>query len=63
MTGEQTKRIFERFYRVTTVHETPGTGIGLAIAKEIVELHGGRIGLQSEPEEGSCFTVYLPISA
>jgi PAS domain S-box-containing protein len=63
MTGEQTKRIFERFYRVTTVHETPGTGIGLAIAKEIVELHGGRIGLQSEPEEGSCFTVYLPVSA
>ena len=63
MAGEQMERIFERFYRVTTAHETPGTGIGLGIAKEIVELHGGRIELQSESGKGSCFTVYLPVSA
>ena len=62
MTGEQIEQIFDRFYRVTSAHETSGAGIGLAVAKEIVKLHDGRIEVQSEPGQGSCFTVYLPVS-
>jgi signal transduction histidine kinase len=40
----------------------PGTGIGLTLAKEIVEAHGGRIFVESVPNKGSVFTVRLPLS-
>jgi two-component system sensor histidine kinase BaeS len=48
--------IFERFYRASE----GGLGIGLTIVKELVEAHGGRVGVQSEPGRGSTFTVALP---
>lgn len=56
------ERIFERFYRVDTVR-TPrdgGSGLGLSIAKSLVELHGGKIRLSSEIGSGSSFRVYFP---
>ncbi|GGG83692.1 sensor histidine kinase [Edaphobacter dinghuensis] len=56
------ERIFERFYRVDTVR-TPrdgGSGLGLSIAKSLVELHGGKIHLSSEVGSGSSFEVYFP---
>lgn len=52
--------IFDRFYQVDTTAASPGSGIGLALAKGIVELHHGQISVQSAVHYGSIFTVNLP---
>lgn len=59
---EDREKIFERFYRVSSDRSraTGGSGLGLAIAKAIALTHGGNIGLESQPERGSSFTVRLP---
>ncbi len=57
-------RIFDRFYRTPSARrKTAGTGLGLPIVKKIVELHGGRIEVESEEGVGSEFKVYFPIKA
>ena len=57
-------RIFERFKRGSNVSEAvPGSGIGLAGVKQIVEQHGGSIEVESREGEGSTFTVRLPLSS
>jgi signal transduction histidine kinase/ligand-binding sensor domain-containing protein/DNA-binding response OmpR family regulator len=54
-------RVFERFYRDVSEHSgRPGTGIGLALVAELVELLEGRVNLQSQPGSGSIFVVKLP---
>jgi len=60
---EELKKIFEKFYRVSTVRtkETPGSGLGLTLAKHIVEAHGGTIEVISEVGKGSRFTIRLPL--
>jgi signal transduction histidine kinase len=55
-------RIFERFYQVDKSRaRSGGVGLGLAISKEIIQAHGGRIGVGSAPNGGAVFTVWLPI--
>jgi two-component system, OmpR family, phosphate regulon sensor histidine kinase PhoR len=55
--------IFNKFYRASNIRDRhDGTGLGLSIVKSIVENHGGRIWVDSRPEEGTTFTVILPRS-
>jgi signal transduction histidine kinase len=62
--GEDLPNIFERFYRVDKSRNraTGGHGLGLTIAKRLVEAHGGRISAQSELGKGSSFTFTIPIN-
>ena len=55
--------IFDRFYQVKNEEDKMGSGIGLHLVKEYVELHSGKIEVESEANKGSSFNVYLPIQS
>jgi signal transduction histidine kinase len=58
---EDQGRVFEPFRRSGASRDlVPGAGLGLFVARRIVEAHGGRIEVGSEPSAGTCFSVYLP---
>jgi signal transduction histidine kinase len=61
--AEHTERIFGRFERAVTAKEYSGVGLGLAIARDIVEALGGTLGVVSEPGSGALFSVELPLRA
>lgn len=62
MSEEEQAGLFTRYYRGTNTRENPeGCGLGLAIAKQIIELHGGEIIVRSRTGEGSVFTILLPL--
>jgi signal transduction histidine kinase/DNA-binding response OmpR family regulator/ligand-binding sensor domain-containing protein len=60
---DQLDKVFDRFYQVdaSQTHEHEGSGLGLALVKELVELHHGTIQVQSEVGQGTTFTVRLPL--
>ncbi len=56
------ERIFEPFYRSRRDKRFPqGMGLGLSIARDLVHAHGGRLEVESTPEQGSRFTIFLPL--
>jgi len=62
---EALPRLFDRFYQVDESRAGGaghGTGLGLAIVKEIVQAHGGRIGVRSDAGQGTTFTIHLPLA-
>jgi signal transduction histidine kinase len=65
MDQKEVKQIFQKFYRTKKAEESgeAGTGIGLSIVQQIVEQHGGRIEVTSQPGAGSCFTLVMPAAA
>ena len=56
---EEQEQIFHRFYQADTARTGEGSGLGLAMVREIVQFHGGRIEVTSSPGEGSVFTVII----
>lgn len=62
MSEEVTARIFEKFYQGDPSRSVSGNGLGLPLAKRIVDLHGGTITVQSLPGQGSAFTIVLPLA-
>ena len=61
MDKEVASRVFEPFF--TTKGEGEGTGMGLALCYQLIEAHHGRIELETQPGEGTCFTIWLPLDA
>ena len=61
MSSEQLARVFERFYRADSSGKIPGTGLGMSVVKEIIELHGGYVTVDSRFGTGTTVTVYLPL--
>lgn len=61
MTAEVQAHIFEKYYQEDPGEKKQGLGLGLSIVHRIVELSGGRIEVASQPQQGSSFTVYLPL--
>jgi signal transduction histidine kinase len=61
--AEQQQKIFEKFYRISTglVHNTKGSGLGLALVKHNIEAHNGEVILKSQPGNGSRFILKIPI--
>ena len=59
---EHLPHLFKRFYRAdrSRARATGGTGLGLAIVEQLVQAHGGQVGVQSQLEQGTCFTFTLP---
>ena len=62
---EDAARVFEKFYRAQDqrVSQITGSGLGLALARQVIQLHGGNISVESYIDKGSTFTLVLPLSA
>ena len=63
ITSEALAHVFEPYFRAPGTATVPGTGIGLAVVKSLVEAHGGRVALTSAPGQGTRATVVLPVAS
>ena len=61
MTPMQLTHVYDRFYRADASGKIPGTGLGMSIVKEIIELHGGQVKIDSEIGQGTVVTLWLPV--
>ena len=61
--ADEVSRIFDRFYRARTATGIAGTGIGLNVARHIMQMHGGKIHVDSRVGEGSTFTIFMPATS
>jgi len=61
ISSDEAEHIFDKFYQADASRTTEGNGLGLTLAKKIVELHGGNIACKSKLDEGTEFTVLLPL--
>lgn len=61
MSADQQSHMFERFWRADTSGKVPGTGLGLSLVKEIVEIHHGYVDVESQYQKGTTVTVWLPV--
>ena len=63
LTPEEVKMVFSRFWRADPgrARDTGGLGIGLSVVKEIVDRHNGWVRVEGKPNEGACFTIYIPL--
>jgi len=61
--ASERSKIFDAFYRIEKglLHDVKGSGLGLAVVKHVAEAHGGRVEVESQPGEGSAFTLWLPV--
>ena len=62
MTPEQVTHVCDRFYRADVSGKIPGTGLGMSIVKEIIELHGGDLQIESALGVGTSITLFLAAS-
>lgn len=62
MSEDQVARVFDRFFRADTSGKIPGTGLGMTIVKEIIELHGGEVRVSSVLGKGTTVTLWLPVN-
>jgi len=62
MTPAQKARMFERFYRADPSGNIPGTGLGMSLVKEIMDLHGGGVEIDTEFEKGTSVTLWFPLN-
>lgn len=60
--AEDVSNVFETFWRLDEAHTTPGFGLGLSIARKIIQLHGGDISVESAIGQGSTFRITLPVN-